>query len=213
MTGSLFAASWRAVARPPLLVPVGLALVLTLATVPWLDEGSATVIRTGVAVLLACGLVATADDPAAEVAAASPYSRPARCAARLLIGLALAVPVAALSLVVVELEVGSTRSLGVSMQMVSLLAIGPAVGFAAWARGDLVQAPYAATVGVLCCAFALWAVPAPWSVVAAQPWGPPWQAVLIRWSAMLLLGLAIVAGAWREPATRRQVSARARRTR
>lgn len=204
MTRSLLVASWRAVARPPLLIPVGAALLVSLASLPWLGEGSATTVRTSVATLLACGLAASADDPAGEVAAASPYSRPLRCAARLLVGLALALPVAALSLALVEQQVSSTRSLEVSLQMLSLLMIGPAVGFALWAWGDLTQAPYAAAVGVLCVAFAWWAVPGQWGVVMAQPWGPPWEAILIRWSALVLLGLAIVAGAWGEPAARRR---------
>lgn len=203
MTTSLLAASWRVVARPPLLIPVGFALLLVLGTWPWLEEGNAHRVRVVVAIVLACGLAATADDPATEVAATSPYPRALRSATRLLVGLALVLPVAALSLVLVEREVSATPSLDVSVQVLALLVIGPAIGYAVWAWGDSIQATYVATAGVLCCSFALWVLPDTWSVIQAQPWGPPWEAALIRWSALLLLGTAIVASAWRDPVARR----------
>jgi hypothetical protein len=57
--------------------------------------------------------------------------------------------------------------------------------------------------GVLRASLALWMLPTAWSVIRIQPWGPPWQAALIRWVALGTLAAAVVAGAWRDPFTRR----------
>jgi hypothetical protein len=200
---TLLSASWRAVARPPLLIPVAVAALLALATVPLLDDGYADRVRIGVAMVLACAWAATADDPAHEVAAASPYAPWRRCAARLLIGLVVVVPVGVLVVAVGELQAGATRSTGAALQVLALLVVGPAIGFGLWAWAGLSEPAYIATVGVLCCMLALWFLPNTWTVVDAQPWGPPWEAVVIRWGALLLLGIAALAWAWRDPAERR----------
>lgn len=203
MTNALLTASWRVVARPPLLIPVGFALLLIAATWPWLDDGYAARVRVVVTIVLACGLAASADDPVSEVVAASPYPRALRCAMRLLVGLSLVLPAAALSLLLVEQQVSATPSTEVIVQVLALLIVGPAIGFGMWAWGDVTQAKYAATAGVLCFSFALWALPATWSVIKVQPWGPPWEGMLIRSGALVLLGLAILTAAWREPHARR----------
>jgi hypothetical protein len=189
-------ASWRVVGQPPVLVPAGIAVLLTLAAVLFLDGGHALQVHLGVATLLACALAATAEDPAAGVAAASP--RP-----RLLLGVVLVLPIASLSMLVMQSQDGARPTDGLAVQTLALLLIGPAVGFAVWAWRDMAQPTYAAIVGVLCVCFALWILPASWSVIDFQPWGPPWEAALIRWSAMVLLGAAVVASAWRDPAIRR----------
>ena len=67
MTGSLVAASWRAV-RPVRLVGVaGAAGALVAATAPWQDSGYAVPVMHGVALLVACIVAFCTDDPAAEV--------------------------------------------------------------------------------------------------------------------------------------------------
>jgi len=33
--------------------------------------------------------------------------------------------------------------------------------------------------------------------------GPPWEAALVRWFALVCLGAAIMANAWRDPLSRR----------
>ena len=203
MSASLLAASWRVVAQPPVLVPIAVAVLLTIATVPYLDSGHADQVRIGVATLLACALAATADDPASEVTAAAPRPRWARCATRLLLGLALVLPAAILSLTLAEQQDAATPTAGVGVQMLAVLLIGPAAGFAVSAWGNIAQPTYAAMVGVVCVSLALWLLPATWSVLQYQPWGPPWEASLIRWSAVVLLGCALVLSAWRDPATLR----------
>jgi hypothetical protein len=177
--------------------------LLTLATVPFLSAGNAHQVRTGVATLLACALAGTAEDPAGEVAAASPRPRWLRCGTRLLLGLALALPMAILSLALVEQQVGVIPTQGAAVQLLAVLMIGPAIGFAVWAWGDMAQPTYAAMAGVLCFSLALLLLPTGWTVIKVQPWGPPWEAALIRWVALVALSAAIVATAWRDPFTRR----------
>jgi len=203
MSQALFAASWRVVAQPTMLLPAGTAGLLALATAPFLDGGNADKVRIGVATLLACALAATAEDPAGEVAAAAPRPRWVRCGARLIFGLALAVPVAIASLALIAYRTGVAPTGGLMLQTLALVIVGPAVGFGVWAWGDATQPTYAAMVGVLCISLALWILPTGWSVIAVQPWGPPWQAALIRWAALLGFTSAIVASAWRDPANQR----------
>jgi hypothetical protein len=202
MTRALLAASWRAVGRPPLLVLVGVAVLLTLATVPYLDDGYADRVRLGVAMLLACAWASTADDPASEVAASSPEPRWRRCAARMVVGLCVVLPVAVLTLALGEVQAGETPFSGAALQVLGVMAIGPALGFGMWAWAGLPQPAYAATVGVLCCTLAMWLLPAAWSVVSVQTWGPPWEAALLRWTALAVFGLAVMATAWRDPLAR-----------
>jgi len=203
MTGSLLAASWRAVGGPPLLVLAGVAAVLTLATMPLLDDGFADRVRIGVAMLLACAWATTAEDPASEVAAASPLAPWRRCAARLLVGICVVLPVAVLALALGEIRVSQTPLSGAVLQVIGVMAIGPALGFGMWAWAGLSHPAYAATVGVLSCTMAMWFLPATWSVVQVQTWGPPWEAAVLRWTALAVFGLAVMATAWRDPLARR----------
>lgn len=92
---------------------------------------------------------------------------------------------------------------GVALQMLALVLVGPAIGFAVWACGDMRQPTYAAMAGVLCVSLAFLLLPTGWAVINVQPWGPPWEAALIRWTALVCLGVATVATAWRDPFTRR----------
>jgi hypothetical protein len=203
MSRSLLAGSWQALARPPLLVPVGLAAALPLLAYRVLDDGYATQVLLGVAMILACVLAASADDPAHEVAAASPYPRSVRCAARLMVGLGLATPIAILALLLAEHQAAEIRFGGTALQAAAFLAVGPAVGFGVWAWTDITQATHVATVAVLCVCLGMWAIPDTWAVVGIQPWGPPWEAVLIRWGALVLFALAVVVAAWRDPLAQR----------
>jgi hypothetical protein len=200
MRGPLLRASWRAVGRPPLLICLGVAVLVTIA-VPLVDSGHADQARIGVATLLACALAVTADDPVPEVTASTPHPRWVRCGSRLLLGFALALPIAILALALTELQDAATPTPVAAFQMLAVLLTGPAVGFGVCAWGHASQPTYAALVGVLCLSFALWLVPATWSVVQVQPWGPPLDAVLIRCAALALLACVVVVMAWRDPAS------------
>jgi hypothetical protein len=202
MTTSLVTASWRAVAQPTLLVPIGLAALMTAATVMFLGPEHAERMRLGVAAVLACALAATAEDPADEIAAASPYPRWMRCATRLSIGIALVMPIAVVALLLFDTGNGWHRTGDDAVQMLAMLLAGPAIGFGVLEWGNLAQPAYAALVGVACWSLASWSIPAAWSIVGIQPWGPPQEAVLIRWGALILLAVAIVLDTWRDPLTR-----------
>ena len=208
MSRLLLRASWQVVARPPVLICVGVAL--TIAAVPLLDGGHADQVRIGVATLLACALAATAEDPASEVTAATPRPRWVRCGSRLLLGLALALPIAVLALVLTGLQDAAMSTRVAGLQMLAMMLTGPAVGFGMWAWSKTSQPTYAALVGVLCVSLVLWVVPATWSVIQFQPWGPPLDAFRIRCAALALLACAIVVAAWRDgagpPSARRRRS-------
>lgn len=197
MTTSLVAASWRAVAQPTLLVPTGLAALMTAATMVFLGPEHAERMRIGVAAVLACALAATAEDPADEIAAASPCPRWMRCATRLSIGIALALPLAVVA--VTLFDPGNGRTGEAAVQTLAIMLAGPAIGFGMWKWGNLAQPAYAALVGVACWSLASWSIPAAWSIVGIQPWGPPQEAALIRWSALILLSLAVALATWRDP--------------
>ena len=83
----------------------------------------------------------------------------------------------------------------------ALLLTGPAVGFGIWAWGRVSQPTYAAMVGVICFAFALWLLPLDWSVTKFRPGAPDLDAFVLRCWALTLLGCGILTAAWREPAS------------
>lgn len=199
MTGSLLKASLRIVAQPAHLVPAGVAVVMTVAAVAWLDPGYASLVRLGVATLLACSLAVTAEDPAGEVAAASPYRPWVRCATRLVVGLAVVLPIGVLALVLLAHQGDAVSTRSSAIQMLAIVLSGPAFGFAVWAWGDSTQPSHAAAAGVVCWSLAMWKLPTTWAVISAQPWGPPWEAIQIRWGALILLAVAIMANAWHDP--------------
>ena len=200
MSGSLLRASWRVVARPPVLICLGVAALVTIAA-RLVDSGHGDQARIGVATLLACALAATAEDPASEVTAATPHPRWVRCGSRLLLGLAMALPLAILTLVVTQAQDAAMPTRAAGFQMLTVLLTGPAIGFGVWVWGSASQPTYAALVGVLCLSFALWLVPATWSVIQFQPWGPPLDAVLIRCAALTALACVVCVTAWRDPAS------------
>ena len=141
MSGSLLRASWRVVGRPPALICVGVAVLVTIAAVPLVDSGHADQVRIGVATLLACALAATAEDPASEVTAATPHPRWVRCGTRLLLGLAMALPIAILTLVMTEVQDAAMPTRAAGFQMLTVLLTGPAVGFGVWAWATLRSPP------------------------------------------------------------------------
>lgn len=198
MTPALLSASWLAVRRTPLLLPLGAAVALVLTTLPWADR--ATQVVHGVGVLVACALAATTDDPAAEIAAATPPERRTRTAFRILAGALVALPVLLVGLAVAEVRFSATPliALGPEVAGYGLLALAVGTGLRAWA-GQPAPA-YSASIAVLVIVLATWMLPRGWTMVDPQPWGPPLEAALLRWLAVALLALAVLAAALRDPA-------------
>lgn len=64
-----------------------------------------------------------------------------------------------------------------------------------------------AVVGLLALALMTNVMPRWYVLLQPQTWGPPWEASLIRWSALGLVGLGVLGPAMREPLARRLVPA------
>jgi hypothetical protein len=200
--GPLLAASWLAVRRAPLVAPSLAAVVLVVATWPWQDSGHSVGVLNGLAVLLACAWAGTTDDPAGEVAAASPYPMRVRATARLAVGLAVVVPVYLLGVVVAHARFAPTPLTALLVEAVGYAVAAVAIGSALRAWRDQHTPSYAASIGVLGLALATFVLPRGWEMVGPQTWGPPWTAALLRWAALVLLGAGILCAALRDRAVR-----------
>lgn len=194
----LVAASWRAV-RPVRIAGIAAAtVVLVGVTAPWQDSGHAVPVMHGVALLLACLVALCTDDPAADVAAATPYPRHVRTLARLAVGTAVAVPAYLLASWVAEARFDPTPLMVLGPEALTSVIVAAAVGSLLRRRG--MHAPaYPTVLIVLLLTFALARLPRGYAVIDPQPWGPPVEAALIRWAALALLAVAALAWALRDP--------------
>jgi hypothetical protein len=196
---SLVAASWLAVRRPPLLVPLGVAVLVVGGTVPLLDDGYATEVLHGVGLLVACAMAGATDDPSAEVVAAAPRPRWVRTLARLLVGVVPALLVLLVAVALAGWRAGSTPALVAVSEAVGLVLVAVAVGAVLRALGRPVPA-YPAMVGLVLLWAGSQALPRGWVLLDPQPWGPPLEAALLRWAAVALLALGVLCLALRDPA-------------
>ncbi len=100
---------------------------------------------------------------------------------------------------VVERRAAYVPVLAVGLEAAGLCAVGLAIaaGLRAW-RG-LLMPSHVAVVGALVAAVVSDALPRGWQLNQEQIWGPPWEAAHIRWAAVLLAGVAVLALAMREP--------------
>ena len=202
MTAQLVRASAYAVLGWPLLGPAVAAVALALASWPVLDDGWALSVLRGLGVVLACGWVATVDDPSGEVLAASPYPRWVRTLVRVSVGLAVVVPAWLLAAGIVAARTDGLPVWGIGLEALALGVGGVAVaaGLRAW-HGLL--APSAVAVPcVVGLALLTSRAPAGFRLLQEQVWGPPWEASQVRWAAVLLVGLAVVAAALQDPLVR-----------
>lgn len=199
MSGALVGACWLAARRAKVLAPVAGVLGLVGATVPWQDTHAAVVLH-GAAVLTAAAVATGTDEPSADVAGATPYPRHVRTLTRLLVSAAVAAPAYVVGLAVADLRSG-TPLLPLAVEGLVLAFAAAAAGTALQARGA-VNPAYLASLGVLLLIFALRWLPAGWGMVDPQPWGPPLQAALFRWSALALLAAGVLGLGLRDPATR-----------
>ena len=204
MTGdrvrSLLAVSWWLVRRPPLLAPAVAALLLTGVSLLLMEvDYQALRLMRGVALLLACAWVAAMDDPAGEVTAASPYSRTERSLSRLAATGAVVVPTWVVCAAAVERVVPQTPVLGTGVEALALAALGVAVGAGLRAWRDIHMASQLAVLGLLAIALLTNVMPRWYLLVQPQPWGPPWEAAQIRWWALALVAVGVLALALRDP--------------
>ncbi len=179
------------------------AAVLVAATVPWQDGGLATSVVHLVVVLAALALALSFDDPTGDVTTAAPVPRSTWTAARALATLGWVLPVLATGFLVARLRFPPLPGWGLLAESVGHLVAALAVvaGLRAW-RGTHLPA-YPAVVGVLLVALLTRALPRAWAMVDPQPWGPPYEAALWRWLGFVLVALAVLALAVRDPLDRR----------
>jgi hypothetical protein len=196
---ALLATSWWLVRRRPLLVPLAAAGVLVLGAMPVLDDGYALQVLRGVSVLLACALAATTDDPSGEVAAASPYPRSVRTAARVLAGAAVVLPTWLAAAAVVKSQAPQIPVLGLGVEALTLGAVAVAIGngLRAW-RGQHAPSLLAA-LGLVGFAFGTAVAPRWYALQQGQTWGPPWEAAQFRWWGLALITFGIALHALRDP--------------
>lgn len=201
---TLLPVSWWLVRRPELLVPVAGALLLTGVTLVLIEaDFHALRLVRGVGLILACAWVAAVDDPAGEVTAASPYPRPARTGARFLAAGSVVVVAWAACSAAVQVVVPATPVLPLAVEALALAALGLAVGAGLRAWRDIHRPSHLAVVGLLALALLTNVVPQTYVLIQAQTWGPPWEASLIRWAALGLVGLGVLGLATRDPLARR----------
>ncbi len=199
----LLPAAWLGVRHGRLLLPLSASVLLVLATLPWQDEGRATSVMHGVAVLVACAFATALDDPCGDLTTAAPARRSAWTGARLAAVSAVALPVLVAATLVARWRFAPLPLAGVVAEAAGYLLAGVAVAAAlrAW-RGTQLPS-YPAVVGVLLVAMLTYALPRSWAMVDPQPWGPPYAAALWRWLGLVLLALACVLAAVRDPLDRR----------
>jgi hypothetical protein len=200
---SLLQASAAVVRRSGLLVPVGAAVLLVAATAHLFDDGHAGLVLRGTGILLACAWVTTVDDPMGEVAAGSAYPRSTRTLARAMVGLVLVVPVWGAAILLVELRAPELSVLPPALEAAGLGVAGVAIaaGLRAWTNRH--QPSYLAIPCVLALAVTIHSLPRSWTMLPLQTWGPPWQAVQLRWTGVILICVAVLVWAVQDPLARR----------
>lgn len=206
---SLVGASWWLVRRPSLFVPVAAAGLLTAVSLALMEvDYQAFRLMHGVGLILACAWVAAVDDPAGEVTAASPYSRAQRTNTRLLAAGAVVVPAWVGCATAVALVVPVTPVLDFGLEGLALAALGQALGagLRAW-RGIHLPAHFAA-FGLLALALLANLLPGTYVMIQTQTWGPQWEASLVRWAALALVGVGMLGLALRDPLTVRRARSR-----
>ena len=182
---------------------VGAALVLPVLTVGWLDDAAALAVLRWTGVLLAVGWLSAVDDPVGEVVAASPYSRARRTASRLLLAGVLVVPGWLWAALLVRWRQPWFPILPLGLEALATAAVGIALAAVLRAWRELHLPAQLATLGLLAFAGIIEALPRWYALNVVQTWGPPWQAAHLRWGAVLLLAVAVLLVALRDPSAGR----------
>jgi hypothetical protein len=178
------------------------SVVLVVATVPWQGGGFATSVVHLVVLLTALAVAVSFDDPTGDVATAAPVPRSTWTAARTVVTLERVLPVLVVGFLVAWLRFRPLPGWGLVAETTGHLVAALAVvaGLRAW-RGTHLPS-YPAGGGVLLVALVTRALPGGWAMVDPQPWGPPYEAALWRWLGLVLVALAVLAVAVRDPLDR-----------
>lgn len=201
---ALLETSARALPRRPVALHVAAAVALLGATLSGLDEeGTALLVLRGVALLLAAALALAADEPSAILLDATPTSLARRLAARLAVLVVLLLAVWGLSLGAVTARGSDVPVAALTLELSGLAALALAVT-AVLRRWWQVAEPAVVTGPVLFAALvAAYHLPRRFGLLEGQPWGPPWEAAHLRWTALLIAALSMLVLALADPATAR----------
>lgn len=181
---------------------LGAAVALVAVTFRGLDSTStATQVLQGLALLLAATLAFAVDEPGAEVLDATPTPYARRVGRRLPALAGLAAGLWVLTLALVALRGADVAARLLTLQAVTLIALGLAVAAALrrWRRmpePGLVAGPV--LIGFL---IGLDQLPRPLAVMPLQAWGPPWEVTHLRWTAIALAALSVLLVGLSDPAT------------
>lgn len=203
MNAVLLGVSWRAIKRGPLLLAIVAAGVLVGATTPILDDGYAISVLRGAAIVLAGGLAIALDDPAADLLAASPTTMAQRWAARLGLAIGLVTVCWALLLAWVSGVAGGLPWLAMSVEAAALGGFAVALAAALRRWRDVREPGPLVAPAVFGAVLAANLLPQRWSLLASDPSGNGWTAAHVRWGAVLMTTLIVVAVAAQDPAVRR----------
>jgi hypothetical protein len=189
-SAQLFRASARATYSRALGLPLLAALALTAATWRVLDAYGAQIL-IGVAVVLGSALVSAIDDPEGLILDATPYSTTRRTLFRIAAAGAAVVPVWLVAAAAVAWRTDGASIPVLSLQTAALWAVGVGVALTVRRVSASVTPSYVATPVLLSVTLAGDALPRGWQMFDAQSWGPPWIASQLRWSAVLVVAVAL----------------------
>ncbi len=214
MTGTTPAAVVRASLRvvPAAGVALHLVAAMALLAAAWTgldDDGTAVMVLRLVAVLLAAALALAVDEPGAAVLDATPTALAQRVGARLALCGVLVLPAWATAVTTASLRGAHVPVASMTLELVALVAVGLALPLALrrwWGVDEPALVVGPVLVGVLLGAAHL---PRALLLLPSTPLDPAWDAAHLRWSAVLLAALAVLAAGLADPAT--AASARRRR--
>jgi len=178
--------------------PVLAGWILVAGLLAWKvgDADGVTVLRV-VAVLLATTVVTLVDDAAQNILASSPTPLVWRTGGRL--ALAASAVAVAWAVALFWVRPGDlTAALTLEAAALTALALAVASGVARWVGAR--DASYAAGPAVAGAVLAALVLPPRWALIV--PPGESWRDAHLRWAALLVIALAVIAVALRDPAGR-----------
>lgn len=201
-SGAVVRASLRVV--PAVGVALHVVAALALLAAAWTgldDDGSAVMVLRLVAVLLAAALALAVDEPGAAVLDATPTAMAQRFGARAALCGVLVLPAWATALTVAFQQGADVPVADLTLELLALCAVGLAVPLALrrwWGVDEPALVVGPVLLGVLLGAAHL---PQALLLLPATPLDPAWDAAHLRWSAVLLGAVAVLAVELADPAT------------
>jgi hypothetical protein len=191
----------RALPRRALALHVGAVGVLLAVTWTGLDaDRPAVAVLRGVALVLAAALALAVDEPEAALLDAAPTALRRRLAVRLAVCGAVAAPVWAGALAVVGARGTAVPVRGLTLELLALVALGLAVPAALRRWWRVAEPALVAGPVLLGTVLAAAQLPRDVRLLVSTPLDPAWTAAHVRWSVLLLAGLALLAVAVTDPA-------------